>query len=313
MVEGRSCVGYAFFCSEPHEAKMPRIGDQFLDCVIYLYPTVDAANAGMAVGGTGFLVGIPYKRAKGYSHRYAVTNSHVIRRGSPIVRLNTRDGKFDVLDIDPQAWIHHPDGDDVAVCPLSLPAEFYRYKMLPADKIFITKEIIGQRDIGPGDEAFFVGRFITHEGRQRNLPSARFGNIAMMPDERVRNYRTGLDQESFLVEARSLSGYSGSPVFVYISAFAHRPGQATTISSGGHGPWLLGIDWGHVAGSQPVLERDGETPVQEGWRVPQNSGMMAVVPAWKLAELLESQELVEMRQQREEQQKLEAGHSKTAD
>lgn len=279
---------------------MPRIHDQFLNCSIYLYPSVENANRGDAVGGTGFIVGVPYRRAKGNSHRYAVTCSHVIRRGSaPVVRVNTRDGKFDVLDLAPEQWIHHPDGHDIAVCPVSLPADDFKYKMLPPE-LFVTKDLIKQEDIGPGDDTFFVGRFTTHEGTQRNLPTARFGNISMMPWENVRN-RLGFDQESFLVESRSLPGYSGSPVFVYISAFDKRPGRGTTISTRQGGPWLLGIDWGHVNEHQDVLESDGETKVKDGWKVQQNSGMMAVQPAWNLAELLLKKELVEMREDREEQ------------
>ncbi len=278
---------------------MPRIDDQLLDCSVYLYPTVEQAERGDAVGGTGFIIGVPYRRAKGYTHRYAVTCSHVIRRGAPVVRVNTRHGEFDVLDLGPKQWTHHPDGHDIAVCPVSLPANDFKYKWLPQE-MFMTKELIEQEDIGPGDDTFFVGRFITHEGRQRNLPTVRFGNISMLPWEKVRN-RMGLDQESFLVESRSLPGYSGSPVFVYISAFAKRPGKSTTISSSDRGPWLLGIDWGHVNEHQKVLESDGETPVKDGWVVQQNSGMMAVQPAWNLAELLQVQELVEMREDREQQ------------
>lgn len=52
---------------------------------------------------------------------------------------------------------------------------------------------------------FFLGRFVTHDGKQRNLPTVRFGNLATMPWEPVLTER-GLRQESFLVEARSLSG-----------------------------------------------------------------------------------------------------------
>jgi hypothetical protein len=52
---------------------------------------------------------------------------------------------------------------------------------------------------------FMVGRVITHEGKQKNLPSARFGNITMMPVEPLRHMR-GINQESFVVEMRSIGG-----------------------------------------------------------------------------------------------------------
>ena len=68
---------------------------------------------------------------------------------------------------------------------------------------------------------------------------------------------TGFDQESFLVEARSIGGYSGSPVFLFIPAMSSRenvenwyPPSLVEWKSGvkygslmSHGPWLLGVTW----------------------------------------------------------------------
>ena len=59
-----------------------------------------------------------------------------------------------------------------------------------------------------------VGRFVSHEGKQQNSPAVRFGNIAMMQKEKIIDER-GVAQESFLVEIRSLPGYSGSAVLIY--------------------------------------------------------------------------------------------------
>ena len=153
--------------------------------------------------------------------------------------------------------------------------------------------LLQRLDVGPGDEVFFVGRFVTHEGRTRNLPTARFGNIAMLPHEPVRNPESGIDQESFLVEARSVSGYSGSPVFVYIPPMALRPPQRI-LSNSSHGPFLLGVDWGHLGGKDLVRDRSGR-PAEEGFHILQNAAMMTVVPAWRLQELLDTEEEVESR------------------
>jgi hypothetical protein len=60
-------------------------------------------------------------------------------------------------------------------------------------------------DIGIGDEAFVVGRFINHEGKQRNTPTARTGIISQMPIEPI--HIRGIDQECFLIEARSFGGF----------------------------------------------------------------------------------------------------------
>jgi len=291
-VEKRGMLGYPYWYND---TGMPRIQDDFLDCVVYLYPTAIDAKSGVAAGGTGFLAGVPSAKLKGRSFLYAVTNSHVIREGnSPIVRLNTLDGATDVLPLEPDNWVHHPDGDDVAVCSIGLSDKYYKFKVV-GQKMFLTKDLVAEHNFGPGDDVFFLGRFMTHEGKQQNLPSARFGNIAMMPWEAVHSSKRGIDQESFLVEARSLSGYSGSPVFVYIPPLAPRPGKGLTSER--YGPFLLGIDWCHLATFEEVLEDDKETPVPERWYVRSHSGMMAVVPAWKLQEILNLEGLVKERQE----------------
>ncbi len=65
-------------------------------------------------------------------------------------------------------------------------------------KDFVTPDLIADEDIGIGDDTVMVGRFVSHEGKQRNSPSVRFGNIAMMNGETVYNAELGINQESFL-------------------------------------------------------------------------------------------------------------------
>src|ERR1051326_1015364 len=79
---------------------MPEIDDSVLDCVFYLYPTASDANEGVCAGGTGFLVSIGFTDHDSLEHVYAVSNHHVVgadRGQSPVIRLNTHDGKHDVL------------------------------------------------------------------------------------------------------------------------------------------------------------------------------------------------------------------------
>ena len=275
---------------------MPRISDTFLQCVIYLYPNVQAAEAGEHFGGSGFIVGVPSEVDPVY-YCYAVTNSHVIREAdSPIVRLNTQEDNMGVVKLSEGDWIHHPDGDDLAIAPLAVPSAHFKFKFVSTGD-FLTKERIEQHDVGPGDDTFMVGRFVNHEGTQRNPPSVRFGNIAMMPWEPIKNAR-GILQESFLNEMRSLSGYSGSPVFVYIPGMAIRPNSAGWHS--GAGPWLLGIDWGHLQQYESVLEKNGDI-VQEGWKVKSNSGMSTVIPVSRLEQLLNIEEFVKQRKMLDKQ------------
>jgi len=259
---------------------------------------VGAAEAGEAVGGSGFLVGLPSEVHECWFHLYCVTNSHVVREGegnSPVVRINTKDGDKQILHVDPDDWEHHPDGDEVAALSVMVTnPSALRYNFVKGEHL-LTRELIEQHNIGPGDEAFMVGRFISHEGRQRNTPILRFGNLSMMPWEPITHPSRGITQESFLVEMRSLSGFSGSPVFVYIPLLAYRPGEQYLAEA--KGPWLLGVDWGHLPVWEEIYQEDRDTLISERWVVKSNSGQTMVVPAWKLRELLDQDKLAALRRE----------------
>jgi hypothetical protein len=275
---------------------MPAIPQEVLDTVVYLYPDADSAAKGERAGGSGCLVMIPTQLepfAMGFI--YVVTSSHVIREGrASAFRVNTRDGKLGVIHSTTEGWIHHPYGDDIAVLPINLEYDIVKAKGIPINWL-ITKEKIKHYNIGPGDETFIVGRFVNHEGKQQNLPSVRFGQLSMLPIEPIRTKR-GLLQEVFLVESRSLPGYSGSPVFISPMPFSavrreHPPAM------------LLGIDMGHITDQRPVLSKaetgaqNKQVPANEDWFVETNTGMSLVVPAWKIYETLHVEELVESRKE----------------
>ncbi len=94
----------------------------------------------------------------------------------------------------------------------------------------VTPKLIQDYDLGIGDDVYTVGRFVNHDGKQRNNPVVRFGNIAQMPIEPIKQ-DDGHLQDSYLVECKSVAGYSGSPVFAYVPPFAKRPKQGSAISS----------------------------------------------------------------------------------
>lgn len=250
-------------------------------------------------GGTGFLVAIPVEDAPDHTYiNYVVTNSHVVglEGRSPVVRLNTITGGTAVIPLERESWVHHPDGDDVAVAAIGLSHAVHRFRPLQWDSWAITQADLDQWSCGPGDEVFYLGRFRYQEGRRRNLPTARFGSLARMPlDEGILHPR-GIYQESFIVEARSLSGFSGSPVFLFVPPFSFRGDPAGDLNSQGH-MFLLGIDWGHQPDLARVLGPDRKTPRPDAelW-VAQNSGMMYVIPAWRIDEfLMKDDRLKEMR------------------
>ncbi len=279
---------------------MPRIHDAILECVVYLYPTAQAASDGEAIGGTGFLVFLPSEKHDGYGFPYVITNSHVIREGgSPVVRLNTKDGDRAIHAYSEGDWIHHPDGDDLAAAPIAL-TDLHRYQMLPLKELAITPEFIDEHGVGPGDETYMVGRFVNHEGRQQNTPTVRFGAIAQMNVEPIPSER-GFMQESFLIEGRSIPGYSGAPVFLYLDLGTPRPGgKGTSLMLGNWQTRLLGVDWCHLNQQWSVLDKTGEAAADDdghtpGYHVIANTGMMGVIPAWKLLTLLNCEEFVAQR------------------
>jgi hypothetical protein len=293
---------------------MPRIRDAFLDCVLYLYASEPDAEQGTRTGGSGFIVGVPATDLPGVWFMYAVTNRHVVEHGNTVLRMKTIDNQNSIMSTDERAWVSHPSGDDIAVCFIDFDRTKHKYSWASPD-MFMTDELVKSYNIGPGDEAFIVGRFINHEGKQQNLPTVRFGCLAQMPVEPIRQ-EDGFEQESFLVEARSIGGYSGSPVFLYIPGGSYREGVADWnlphLSKGekwekdkvygwtiSHGPWLLGVDWGHINDWDAVRDAAGR-PINpanpRNMQVRLNTGMMAVVPAWKLAEMLTSGPIADERQ-----------------
>lgn len=311
---------------------MPRIADSWINIAVYMYESLDAARDGERFGASGFIVTAPLCEDRDdWLAAYVVTNKHVIKNPhnphsrTPVIRMNRKDGTPECISTTEEQWICHERGDDVAVFQLNLPWEHFKIAALGVSD-FATPQIIADEDIGIGDDTAMVGRFINHEGKQKNAPSVRFGNIAMMNSEAIHNDELGIDQESFLVETRSLPGYSGSAVLLYspcamndmserrfgkqktkpqIGTVSTETSFAIKQMTARKGPYLLGIDWCHIHRPSYVLNRDGKK-IDERWYVEENTGMAGVIPAWKITEILNCEELAVARRQEAEQYKQEA-------
>lgn len=277
------------------ESPVPRIhSDEILHCAVYLYPTKGQAERGERIGGSGFLVGIPMESIPGRTHVYAVTNRHVIlpsAGNSPVVRMTSKRSRAVALSLSTDDWIMDEDLHDLAISLLPADLSEYRYTCV-SRKLFLSQDRIDEHEIGSGDEIYMIGRYVGHDNREVNRPVVRFGTIALMPETRVKD-EWGLVQESILVEMRSLPGFSGSPVFVYIPPLSIRPRyydkakKTLELDARPFGPWLLGIDYSHLPIQSRIVDNGGkEHP--EGWYAQTNSGMAAVVPVKKLEQLLDS-------------------------
>src|SRR6266853_5343887 len=100
-IERTSSLGQAYYV---WDWAVPRINDQYLECVVYLYPDVPKAEAGESFGGSGFLVGLPIPSIENRVAVVVVTNQHVAANQNGAVRVNIADG-IEVFEIDNRHWL----------------------------------------------------------------------------------------------------------------------------------------------------------------------------------------------------------------
>ncbi len=256
----------------PQGGDMPRISERNLHGIAFMYRTRQEAEARVKIGGSAFLLGrliagsgeTPVGRVY---IPYLISNRHVVWEGSACVAsVNRRDGKApDIFDIDQNDWHNHPGGADVsATCMMQhFDRTVHDVTHIPEHWI-VTPQLVTDYDIGMGDEAFMIGRFVNHQGQVSNRPAVRFGTISMML-ERAWNNDLKSWEESFACEMRSRTGFSGSPVVTY-----RTPATVLTDVPKDEFHLLLGINWGYV------LDENKE-----------NTWLNAVVPAWKILETLD--------------------------
>ena len=262
-----------------------QIPDEIRKCVGFIcYKTTNKTKW----AGTAFFVGVPLEGTES-SSVYIITAKHIIdeiQRESDdkkvYLRMNLKNGGSRLIGTPIDKWIFHPQESNVDVATLNwAPAqETFDYLTLPI-KYAGTEDIIKKENIGVGDDVFLVGLFASHFGSQKNLPIIRVGNIASMPEEKVRTAKYGYI-DAYLVEARSIGGLSGSPVFVYMGDM-RKIGNTTQLGRKGL-PLLywLGLMHGHFALSETELQI--------------NMGIAIVVPTWKILEVINQEVFMKARE-----------------
>jgi hypothetical protein len=276
------------------DIRLPRILDEYLNCVVYMYRSRHEAEEAINIGGSAFLLGVPAERLPAPAgFTYVVTNAHVIKEKANILRINTKDGKCVTLET--KNWLVS-EVDDLAICAIPEPdPTIYNVRTIPRSML-VSEDFIRKENIGPGDEIVLIGRFVNLEGKERNIPSVRFGHISQMPIEPLEC--EGRFQDSFLCEIKSIGGFSGSPVFLAPVSETGRPGDSEFGKN--KEAALLGVDWCHIQNFEHAIDNGGnEIP---HIRFPTNTGMMGVVPAWKLDELIDFPREKEMRAKEEEEE-----------
>jgi hypothetical protein len=164
---------------------------------------------------TGFFVFVPFPEEVRKNFVYFVTARHVADDliGREIYFLvNKRGGGVTIVPAISDSWYVHPFDStaDVAVVPVGNTGQV-DIRAVDLNN-FGTPERLAELEIGIGDEVFATGLFTPVAGRARNEAIVRHGNIAMMPQEQIQTELGYADV--YLIEARSIGGLSGCPVFV---------------------------------------------------------------------------------------------------
>jgi hypothetical protein len=284
---------------------VPRINQEILDCVIYLYPDIEAAKNGENCGGTGFLVSTvrdPYLD-KAWPHVYAVTNRHNIvkGRGCPVVRMRDRNEQVRYFEFEVSDWEFIPNGNDVAAAYIHPLDDVEAFSCVPVYK-FANQSDMEFIGFAPGEDVFMVGRFIDHDGGITNMPAVRFGNLSVMAAPVFLDFDKK-KHECLCVDMHSRTGFSGSPVFAY-RVFGHDlEGEnierlLDAVASRNSFQWRTALRMSTYFGLLGI--HCGQFP--EDWRIKDSdeyvegmSGMTVVVPAWDILATIESPKVMERR------------------
>jgi hypothetical protein len=269
----------------PHGVeRLMLVTDEMRKCVVFVYRFTGGQHV---PAGTAFFLAKHVPEYPDHVLGLLLTAAHVIdgvkqlgEDGHVSLRFNTREGRSLLYQVPTSAWHQPEDAVDLAVCLGSFDhtrVEFRAFNV--GDGGAATDEIIKSQQIGIGDEVFMVGLFRNHLGRDRNEPVLRVGNIAAMPQDEV---RTALGpMRAILIEARSIGGLSGSPVFVHMGFARWREGQV--VRSGTPSPFFfLGLMHGHWDVSTEAI--DAAAPDAVGENV--NTGIGIVVPAEQIMRIL---------------------------
>jgi len=302
------------FCSKWVPVGMPRIDPQWVKTVFYLFRrNPESGEIDKDPSGTGFFVLRSSTELAGYSHWYAVSNWHVTHDlGASIIRINALHGNHRFIEFDPIEWLFERDGDDLSIIDVTENLQGSLAEAWVVDeRNFISKERYDDLMIDIGEDTIMVGLFSAHHGGERNIPSARFGNISMMPsDKALVKQPNHVQRPSYLVDTRSRGGYSGSPVFVYRTPDAdiRRGIRPLPLTQQNVLFALLGVHCGQFW--EPVKVRKAPkraeavgVPILEGDDLRIEGGMTIVIPAWEISSLLDREELEMKRKDRDKKRR----------
>jgi hypothetical protein len=297
-----------------------RIAEDLRKAVVFLGDDTTTPDGAPDIDpkGTGFMIvwksdsAFPFPEATDeWAGIYLVTAKHVAAylKSHFAIRFNKKSGGSGIEPILNARWYPHPDNTvDAAVLHCGRP-DWADCFLIPGSLLATPGEsmksddmVPNSPDIGIGDITYVVGLFHLLRGKLVNLPVVHTGHIALLPqDEKIpvwdRIENKFQDVEGYLIEAHSLDGLSGAPVFARISfpIFAeYRPETDPPMRGGKQAgrmhsfTILLGM-WQASWDGQPSDPLAKEKKIPLGRKVPVGFGV--VVPAYKIAETLNLSEL----------------------
>ncbi len=247
--------------------------------------------------GTGFYVTL---KEGDYIFGYLVTAKHVLQDAGNFyseifIRQNTLDGMSEFIPMSleyNQNVFAHPDPDvDLAAIAFFPKITTYEFKSLPAEDI-LPKGPFPKEELAEGDKTFFVGLFTSYIGEKKNYPIIRFGHVSLITDEKIywhpKGWKKGRYVDFFLVESMAFGGNSGSPLFVEYEPT--RDSQKIVLSSNSRLSFAGVVVGSFNKTNEVEFVRVGGVPVYSD-----NVGISAVIPSYKLYELIYSEQLENLR------------------
>lgn len=281
-----------------------RVPDFILNCSAFLVAIASESDVTeYDFIASGFLLMLISEKCKGQAFFYFVTTAHALKDSQRYgIRINLKQGGIDVIPV--ERWYAHPSDSnaDVAITPFQN-SDTYSIKF-STDSLFRDRNDLTKYAIGIGDEVYFPGLFTLsqQESDSRNLPILRMGNIVMLPDVKLPSEIGLID--AYLVEARSLGGISGSPVFARRTMNLLWNDGVTTPPQIMHGltgeVHLIGMMHGHWDVKESQINQVQVQPVDRGVSGGVNMGISLVIPISKIVETLNRADLVHMREEQEE-------------
>lgn len=248
----------------------------------------------LIANGTAFFVGVKNRSDANVFSVYLVTAKHVLYKPNTsefldkvFIRLNKKVGGSEIGIIPIKAegdkrtvFFHSDPSVDIAVIPFLPDQKKFDFKFLQ-DDLITTKDEYKNLKISEGSDVFFTGLFTPYLGAEKNYPVVRFGRVALVTDEKIE--WQGKQMDLYLIEVSSYAGNSGAPVFFYLGS-DREPGRLVV---GSPILKLAGVMQGTFLDAQEIkMIETKKIPISLS-----NMGIAAVVPAYKLHEVLFNEEL----------------------